>query len=67
MSRVSPRPGERWAGVAACSRSDRWGNNLDARDTKRAGGPTVEALRKEVGARLQRSAMGPFLFFFFFF
>lgn len=33
---------------------------------KTGGGPTVEALRKEVGARLQRSSMGPFLFFFFF-
>lgn len=33
-----PRPGETWAGVAACSRCDRWGNNLDAHNTKLEGG-----------------------------
>lgn len=33
---------------------------------KTGGGPTAEALRKKVGARLQRSLMGLFLFFFFF-
>lgn len=30
-----PRPCERWAGVAACSRSDRWGNNLDPHNNGR--------------------------------